>query len=90
MNDVIAFLTSFILLFHFIDKWLLSKGNLFYVYLFSIASSILTIFLNILLVNLHTDQKGLLLFVINSSWTILMCLRGLFRLQKEKKNAKFI
>lgn len=86
MSEAVAILTSFILVCHFTDKWLLSKGNLFWVYIFSICSSTLTIGLNVLLVMLHKDQRGLLLFVANSTWTIAMCARGLMRLRKERRN----
>lgn len=72
---------------HFVDKWLLSKGLLWKVYLLAIVGGICNITFNILLVNtLNGQHKSILLFSVSSFWTMMMALKGMKRLSKEGNN----
>ena len=86
---LLDFLPLAILVLHFCDKYLLSQGKLFPVYLLTIAGSISTVAYNLLLWSeLNRNHKTILLFAINSSWTIAMAVKGIIRLSKEAKTKR--
>lgn len=89
MSSWIDIFPLIILVFHFLDKWFLSKGQLFKVYCLSLVGSLCAATFNVLLV---TTMKGahftILSFCIGSAWSMIMAIRGLRRLQKEKHNGK--
>jgi len=75
-----------ILILHFTDKWFLAKGSLWKVYCVTIIGSSVAIVYNIMLLGeMNGNHKTILLFAINSIWTIAMGLSGISRLLKEKK-----
>lgn len=87
INNVILILSFAIVSIQLVDKWLLAQGHLKKVYILGLLVPTLAICLNLYAIHLHPDQKGLGMFVINSTWGLLMSIKGLFRLKKEQKNA---
>lgn len=80
--NVVLFLTTAIVTIHFIDKWLLSKGQLEKVYKLMIVGCFLNAALNLYLASINEQQRGLLLFLLSSAWTLIMAIKGLRRLKK--------
>ena len=81
--DLLPFI---IMAFHFTDKWFLSKGKLWQVYILVLFGSFSTIIYNLLLVvMMNGKHQSLLVFSVNSVWTILMSVKGMLRLMREKK-----
>ena len=81
--DMLPFL---ILVLHFTDKAFLAAGKLWAVYCLTIAGSISTITYNLLLwKSLEGNHSSILLFSINSAWTISMAATGIGRLLREAK-----
>lgn len=84
---VVDCLPFIILVFHFIDKWFLSKANLLPVYILTISGSLVTITYNILLLSeLQGNHKSILTFCLSSTWTVAMSIKGLIRLYKKSKH----
>jgi hypothetical protein len=77
---------AIILIFHFLDKWYLSKGKLWPVYVLTACGSLCTICFNCLLYSsLDGDHKSVLLFSVNSFWTTIMAVKGTARLIKARR-----
>ncbi len=84
MNTLIEILPVVVLSTHFLDKYLLSKGQLFPVYVLMIIGSSASALFNVLLfLDQHGAHKSVLLFSCNSVWAILMAVKGLVRIRKE-------
>jgi hypothetical protein len=85
MIDVLPFV---ILALHFVDKWFLSQGKLWYVYLLTILGSACTIAYNgMLWTELQYNHRSILLFAVNSIWTMTMAVKGIHRLIAEEKKS---
>ena len=75
-----------ILVLHFLDKYFLSLGKLMRVYILTIAGSFATVVYNILLWSeMNGNHKTILLFAINSTFTVAMAIKGIIRLIKESR-----
>jgi hypothetical protein len=74
---------------HFLDKWYLSKGKLLQVYMLTIAGSSCTVVYNCMLwVAMQGNHKSMLVFSVNSAWTVAMAVKGLLWLAKDSKIKK--
>jgi len=81
--DILPFV---ILIFSAADKWFLSLGRLWFVYILTIVGSLSTITYNIMLVNdMNGNHKSLLIFSVSSTWAISMSVAGICRMIKESK-----
>jgi hypothetical protein len=85
MNALISILPFAIVVFHFVDKWYLSIGRLWVVYVITILGSITTVLFNVLLYAYQDCTKSILVFSITSAWSIIMAVRGINRLVKAKR-----
>lgn len=86
MFDLINILPFIIIVLHFLDKWYLSKAKLWQVYVLTIIGSSCTVVFNYTLWLVTEGQhNGVLIFPINSAWTIAMAAKGIIRLVKEHK-----
>jgi hypothetical protein len=87
ITDILPFV---ILLLHFTDKWYLSKGRLLNVYILTIAGSACTVAYNCMLWAIINDvsmerHNSILIFSVNSAWTIAMAIKGIVWLVKDRK-----
>jgi len=74
-----------ILILHLLDKWFLSKGNLLPVYVLTLIGGCIAIVFNILLViSMNGAHSTVLSFCISSIWTMIMAVKGLYRLWRLK------
>ncbi len=78
-------LPAVLLILHFLDKWYLSKGRLWPVYVLATSSSICSIgFTYLLYSSLGDNHKSVLLFSVNAVWTFIMAIKGMARLAKSR------
>ena len=81
--DVLPFV---ILTFHLCDKAFLAIGRLMPVYCLTILGSISTIVYNFMLwADMKGNHSSILLFCVNSSWSISMALCGMIRLVRKAR-----
>lgn len=86
MVDALPFV---ILTLHFVDKWYLSKGRLWQVYILTIVSSVCTVAFNYTLwLAMNGKHNGVLVFTVNSAWTIAMAVKGIARLVGEARTKR--
>ena len=93
MMDTLPFI---ILGLHFVDKWYLAKAKLWRVYLLAILSSSCAVVYNCMLwfdmnsgalTIAQFTHSSVLVFAVNSAWTITMAIKGIVRLIKEDRKA---
>lgn len=89
MSSWIDIFPLIILTLHLLDKWFLSKGQLYKVYCLTLVGSLCAATFNILLVmTMNGAHFAILSFCISSAWSMIMATRGLRRLHKEKRDGK--
>jgi O-antigen/teichoic acid export membrane protein len=82
--NYLAIFPVVIVILHLFDKWLLAKGKLLPVYILTLIGASIAIVFNILLTIEGKAPSTVSLFTISSGWTIVMALKGLGRLRKER------
>jgi hypothetical protein len=89
IQGAIDWLPLAILGLHFTDKWYLSKGKLWQVYMLTIVGSACTVIYNCMLWReMQFNHKSVLVFSVNSAWTIAMAVKGIVRLMNEAKTKR--
>jgi hypothetical protein len=78
-----------ILALHFVDKYFLSTGRLWPVYVLTILGSLCTAVYNYMLwIEMGQVHGSIMVFTVNSAWTVTMAVKGIIRLVKEEHHKR--